>query len=68
MFFSFQIVLPKICSDEYDKFTCIFLGVQTEISVIVLDLTMVISHSIYLILFAMNYLGYVWYIVIDPVM
>jgi hypothetical protein len=36
--------MPKICSDEYDKFTCIFIGVQTEVSVIALDLTMVISH------------------------
>ena len=49
--------MAKICSDEYDKFTCIFLGVQTEISVIVLDLTMVISHSIVLIQFFYNDFG-----------
>lgn len=35
----------KICSEEYDKGTCIFLGVQTEVSVILSDLTMVISLS-----------------------
>ncbi|XP_065617677.1 ethylene-insensitive protein 2.2-like [Quercus suber] len=35
--------LAQICSDEYDKFTCIILGVQTEVSVIALDLTMVLG-------------------------
>ncbi|KAB1223740.1 Ethylene-insensitive protein 2 [Morella rubra] len=32
--------LAQICRDEYDKFTCLFLGVQIELSVIALDLTM----------------------------
>ncbi|KAF3944340.1 hypothetical protein CMV_029182 [Castanea mollissima] len=35
--------LAQICSDEYDRFTCIILGVQTEVSVIVLDLTMILG-------------------------
>lgn len=44
--------LAEICSDEYDKATCIFLGVQTELSVIALDLTMVlgIAHGLNLML------------------
>lgn len=36
------LVMEKICSGEYDKVTCIFLGVATELSMIALDLTMVI--------------------------
>ncbi|XP_015574844.2 ethylene-insensitive protein 2 isoform X1 [Ricinus communis] len=35
--------LAQICSAEYDKFTCMFLGVQTALSVIALDLTMIIG-------------------------
>lgn len=40
--------LAQICSDEYDKWTCLFLGLQTELSVILLDLTMVlgIAHGL----------------------
>ncbi|PON69315.1 Ethylene-insensitive protein [Parasponia andersonii] len=40
--------LAQICSDEYDKWTCIFLGVQTELSIILLDLNMVlgIAHGL----------------------
>ncbi|KAG5043766.1 hypothetical protein JHK87_007681 [Glycine soja] len=34
--------LAQICSDEYDTWTCMLLGVQTELSVIMLDLNMVI--------------------------
>lgn len=41
----FPFVIPKICSDEYDKSTCMLLGIQTELSMIALDLTMVYSHS-----------------------
>ncbi|GLT56649.1 hypothetical protein SLA2020_296770 [Shorea laevis] len=43
--------LAQICSDEYDKYTCIFLGVQAELSVIALDLTMVlgIAHGLNLL-------------------
>ncbi|KAJ0027468.1 hypothetical protein Pint_35640 [Pistacia integerrima] len=44
--------LAQICSSEYDKYTCILLGVQTELSVILLDLTMVlgIAHGLNLLL------------------
>ncbi|KAF5475847.1 hypothetical protein F2P56_007610 [Juglans regia] len=35
--------LAQICWDEYDKFTCLFLGVQAELSVIALDLTMILG-------------------------
>ncbi|KAG6639887.1 hypothetical protein CIPAW_10G133200 [Carya illinoinensis] len=35
--------LAQICRDEYDKFTCLFLGVQIELSVIVLDLTSILG-------------------------
>ncbi|TYH02942.1 hypothetical protein ES288_A09G180700v1 [Gossypium darwinii] len=44
--------LAQICSDEYDKSTRIFLGVQAELSMVVLDLTMVlgVAHGINLLL------------------
>ncbi|GMI71236.1 ENHANCED RESPONSE TO ABA3, CYTOKININ RESISTANT 1, ORESARA 2, ETHYLENE INSENSITIVE 2, ORESARA 3 [Hibiscus trionum] len=44
--------LAQICSDEYDKATHIFLGVQAELSMVVLDLTMVlgVAHGINLLL------------------
>ena len=38
----FTFFVPKICSDEYDNWTCMLLGVQAELSVIMLDLNMVI--------------------------
>ncbi|GMI65815.1 ENHANCED RESPONSE TO ABA3, CYTOKININ RESISTANT 1, ORESARA 2, ETHYLENE INSENSITIVE 2, ORESARA 3 [Hibiscus trionum] len=43
--------LAQICCDEYEKSTQIFLGVQAELSVIVLDLTMVlgVAHGINLL-------------------
>ncbi|KAG8647252.1 ethylene-insensitive protein 2 isoform X1 [Manihot esculenta] len=43
--------LAQICSDEYDKFTCMFLGVQTALSLIALDLTTIlgIAHSLNLL-------------------
>ncbi|KAK8588713.1 hypothetical protein V6N13_087617 [Hibiscus sabdariffa] len=43
--------LAQICCDEYEKSTRIFLGVQAELSVIVLDLTMVlgVAHGINLL-------------------
>uniref|UniRef100_A0A2P2MC83 Ethylene insensitive protein n=1 Tax=Rhizophora mucronata TaxID=61149 RepID=A0A2P2MC83_RHIMU len=43
--------LAQICSDEYDKFTCMFLGVQATVSMIVLDLTMIlgIAHGLNLL-------------------
>ncbi|KAJ7976947.1 ethylene-insensitive protein 2 [Quillaja saponaria] len=43
--------LAEICSDEYDTWTCIFLGVQTELSAIVLDLNMVlgVAHGLNLL-------------------
>lgn len=42
-------MVSKICSEEYDKVTCIFLGIQAEVSMIALDLTMVVSlfHFVY---------------------
>ncbi|KAL2894359.1 Protein ETHYLENE-INSENSITIVE 2 [Bienertia sinuspersici] len=33
----------SICSEEYDKLTCFFLGLQVELSAITLDLTMIIG-------------------------
>ncbi|KAJ7972392.1 Ethylene-insensitive protein 2 [Quillaja saponaria] len=43
--------LAQICSDEYDAWTCMFLGVQTELSAIILDLNMVlgIAHGLNLL-------------------
>ncbi|KAK6146999.1 hypothetical protein DH2020_017911 [Rehmannia glutinosa] len=37
--------LAQICSEEYDDVTCILLGIQAEISMIVLDLTMVLGTA-----------------------
>ncbi|KAM3341148.1 ethylene-insensitive protein 2 [Capsicum galapagoense] len=37
--------LAQICSGEYDKVTCIFLGIQAEVSMIALDLTMVLGTA-----------------------
>nr|AIO12155.1 ethylene insensitive 2 [Carica papaya] len=44
--------LAQICRDEYDKCTCMFLGIQAELSAITLDLTMVlgIAHALNLLL------------------
>ncbi|GJX58867.1 hypothetical protein Tco_0290257, partial [Tanacetum coccineum] len=33
--------LAQICSSEYDTVTCIFLGIQAELSTIASDLTMI---------------------------
>ncbi|XP_010253910.1 PREDICTED: ethylene-insensitive protein 2-like [Nelumbo nucifera] len=43
--------LAQICSEEYNKSICIFLGVQAELSIIALDLTMIlgIAHSLNLL-------------------
>ncbi|KAM2891317.1 hypothetical protein COP2_009628 [Malus domestica] len=43
--------LAQICSEEYDKGTCISLGIQTEVSAILSDLTMVlgIAHGLNLL-------------------
>lgn len=35
--------LAQICSEEYDKRTCFYLGIQAELSAITLDLTMIIG-------------------------
>ncbi|KNA23481.1 hypothetical protein SOVF_024210 [Spinacia oleracea] len=35
--------LAQICSEEYDKLTCFFLGIQAELSAITLDLSMMIG-------------------------
>ncbi|XP_031112909.1 ethylene-insensitive protein 2 [Ipomoea triloba] len=37
--------LAQICSEEYDKITCIFLGLQAEISIVALELTMVLGTA-----------------------
>ncbi|KAA8516551.1 hypothetical protein F0562_016943 [Nyssa sinensis] len=37
--------LAQICSEEYDRATCICLGVQTELSMIALDLTMILGTA-----------------------
>ncbi|KAK7396573.1 hypothetical protein VNO78_17670 [Psophocarpus tetragonolobus] len=37
--------LAQICSDEYDSWTCLLLGVQTEFSVIMLDLNMILGMA-----------------------
>ncbi|KAK9058788.1 hypothetical protein SSX86_023631 [Deinandra increscens subsp. villosa] len=37
--------LAQICSTEYDTITCVFLGVQAELSMIALDLTMVLGTA-----------------------
>ncbi|KAL1193239.1 Ethylene-insensitive protein 2 [Cardamine amara subsp. amara] len=43
--------LAQICNEEYDKWTCMFLGVQAEFSAILLDLTMVVgvAHALNLL-------------------
>ncbi|XP_057512563.1 ethylene-insensitive protein 2.1-like [Actinidia eriantha] len=43
--------LSQICSEEYDKAICVFVGVLTEISMIALDITMILgtAHGINLI-------------------
>lgn len=37
--------LAQICSAEYDTITCIFLGVQAELSMIALDLSMILGTA-----------------------
>ncbi|KAL5742940.1 hypothetical protein ACOSP7_029672 [Xanthoceras sorbifolium] len=37
--------LAQICSDEYDMGTCVFLGVQAELSMILLDLNLVLGMA-----------------------
>ncbi|KAK7285049.1 hypothetical protein RJT34_19807 [Clitoria ternatea] len=37
--------LAQICSDEYDTWTCMLLGIQTELSVIILDLNMILGMA-----------------------
>ncbi|XP_058094525.1 ethylene-insensitive protein 2.1-like isoform X2 [Magnolia sinica] len=43
--------LAQICREEYDRLTCIILGVQAELSAIVLELTMIlgIAHGLNLL-------------------
>ncbi|XP_039068316.1 ethylene-insensitive protein 2-like isoform X1 [Hibiscus syriacus] len=61
--------LAQICCDEYDRSTCIFLGVQAELSVVVLDLTMVlgVAHGINL-LFGMDLSTGVFLAALDAVL
>ncbi|KAK7285047.1 hypothetical protein RJT34_19805 [Clitoria ternatea] len=37
--------LAQICCDEYDTWTCMLLGIQTELSVIMLDLNMILGMA-----------------------
>ncbi|MED6120719.1 Ethylene-insensitive protein 2 [Stylosanthes scabra] len=37
--------LAQVCSKEYDTWTCIFLGIQAELSVIMLDLNMDVEKA-----------------------
>ncbi|KAI4300285.1 hypothetical protein L6164_033681 [Bauhinia variegata] len=37
--------LAQICSNEYDSWTCMFLGVQAELSMIMLDLNMILGMA-----------------------
>ncbi|KAI4345527.1 hypothetical protein L6164_012641 [Bauhinia variegata] len=37
--------LAQICSNEYDSWTCMFLGVQVELSMIMLDLNMILGMA-----------------------
>ncbi|KAI3696751.1 hypothetical protein L6452_29279 [Arctium lappa] len=37
--------LAQICSAEYDTITCVFLGVQAELSMIALDLSMILGTA-----------------------
>ncbi|MCH82071.1 ethylene-insensitive protein 2-like, partial [Trifolium medium] len=37
--------LAQICSDEYDTWTCLLLGIQMELSVIMLDLNMILGMA-----------------------
>ncbi|KAL2323206.1 hypothetical protein Fmac_027585 [Flemingia macrophylla] len=37
--------LAQICSDEYDNWTCMLLGIQAELSVIILDLNMILGMA-----------------------
>ncbi|KAK2364125.1 metal transporter Nramp6 [Trifolium repens] len=37
--------LAQICSDEYDTWTCFLLGIQMELSVIMLDLNMILGMA-----------------------
>ncbi|XP_068664973.1 ethylene-insensitive protein 2.2-like [Aristolochia californica] len=43
--------LAQICSEEYGKFICIFLGVQAELSVLASELTMIlgVAHALNLL-------------------
>ncbi|KAJ6993373.1 ethylene-insensitive protein 2-like [Populus alba x Populus x berolinensis] len=61
--------LAQICSDEYDKWTCMFLGVQAALSVIALDLTMIlgIAHGLNL-LFGMDLSTCVFLAAVDAVL
>ncbi|KAL6507923.1 Ethylene-insensitive protein 2 [Orobanche gracilis] len=41
----FALANLKICREEYDELTCLLLGIQAEISMIMLDLTMVLGTA-----------------------
>ncbi|XP_057983077.1 ethylene-insensitive protein 2.2 [Malania oleifera] len=61
--------LVQICSNEYDKSTCIFLGVQVELSVIALDLTMVLGTALGLnLIFGIDLLACVFLTGVDAIL
>ncbi|KAF9597412.1 hypothetical protein IFM89_018607 [Coptis chinensis] len=61
--------LAQICSEEYSKCTCIFLAMQAELSVIILDLTMImgIAHGLNL-LFGLNLFACLLFTATDAVL
>ncbi|KAL7095826.1 hypothetical protein ACP275_10G047200 [Erythranthe tilingii] len=61
--------LAQICSEEYDDATCIVIGIQAEISMIVLDLTMVLGIAFGLnAAFGIDLLNCVFLTVFDAVL
>lgn len=61
--------LSQICSEEYDKGTCIFLGVLTELSVVALDLTMILGTAhVFNLLFGVDMCTCIFLTVIDAVL
>ncbi|XP_058071403.1 ethylene-insensitive protein 2.2-like [Magnolia sinica] len=62
-------LIVKICNEEYNRPTCMLLGVQEELSVIVSDLTMIlgIAHGLNL-LFGLDLFKCVFLSAIDVVL
>ncbi|XP_058075734.1 uncharacterized protein LOC131224213 [Magnolia sinica] len=60
--------LASICSEEYNRPTCMLLGVQAELSVIVLDMTMILGIAHGLLLFGLDLFICVFLSPIDAVL